>query len=159
MPWPISSRLEWWRVRVIESATSEVSRLSMLPSTPRVMPSSSTVVQVSSVKLGSAGTGSPAGMSPITGTCRSAAADSALIATSATRGAGTIRLTVIGVRNTISRVSPPSSRASEFTLASTPGSASTAASGEDAGATPSSGALCSSTMITPMPLMKPETTG
>ena len=35
----------------------------------------------------------------------------------------------------------------------------TAASGEDCGAAPSSGAVCSSTMITPTPLMKPDTTG
>ena len=36
MPWPISSLFERWRVRVMESATSEVSRLSMEPSRARV---------------------------------------------------------------------------------------------------------------------------
>ena len=36
MPWPTSSRFGLWRVRVIESATSDVNRLSMEPSSAMI---------------------------------------------------------------------------------------------------------------------------
>ena len=159
MPWPISSRLESWRVRVTESATSEVSRLSMLPSMPRVMPSTSTVVHISSEKLGSVSAGRPLGIGPITGTSKPASVDSAVIASRATSGAGTTRLMRIGVRNTITRVRRPSRTASPLMARSAAGSAMRAASGEGAGAAPSSGAHCRAMMMMPMPLMKPDTTG
>jgi len=117
------------------------------------------VVQVSRENFGSTSAGRPAGISPITGTENPAATDSAVIEISATSGAGTMRLTTIGVRNTTSKVRKPSSSASPSSCGSSPGKPSTAASGEDCGAAPSSGAVCSSTMITPTPLMKPDTTG
>ena len=67
IPWPISSRFELWRVRVIESATSDVSRLSMEPRSANVIAPPTTPARRSNETWGMERAGSPVGTSPIIG--------------------------------------------------------------------------------------------
>ena len=67
-PWPINSRLELCRVRVILSATNDVSRLSIAPNMARIRAASIMIKRASLDTEGMIKDGKPVGMFPSMGT-------------------------------------------------------------------------------------------
>ena len=93
MPCPTSSRFGLWRVRVIESATSDVSRLSMEPSSAMMMAGCTARTSTSGASSGNRGFGRPVGTSPMTGVSVNHSTPSSVPASSAASGPAILALT------------------------------------------------------------------
>ena len=96
MPWPTSSRLALWRVRVIESATSEVSKLSMEPSRAIVTAGSTAPTSASRDRDGSFMSGRPVGTLPMTGVLVSHRTPKSVPTINAAKGGGRYFLSLPG---------------------------------------------------------------
>ena len=164
----MSSWLESCLVLVMLSATIEVKRVSIEPRPASVRPgmSEASTIFIQSMPLRSMhsfaknGIGSPAGISPMV---RAASNEHSMlmmvITISATSVAG-IFLVRRGTHTISAMVPIPNSRAIILTLsAQALGKLSSMSSVLTGDFLPISGYICCSMMITPMPLIKPESTG
>ena len=159
MPWPISSRSELCRVRVIESATSEVSRLSIEPSSASTRAACTICGRSASGKAGTTSFGSPDGTSPITG---APGRNSTLIRVPTVRaasGGGMIAASRLGQATMTARLATAIASASGFSPAAIRGQARIDPSGPPGAISkPKKGRVWITMMIAPIPDMKPETT-
>ena len=159
MPWPTSSRLALCCVRVIESAMSEVSRLSIDPSIAMVSAGVTARARMSGDRSGSCGVGKPVGTMPITGTSVSHSTPIIVPTPSATSVGGRMRRSRAGHRMPTASVTAAMAKALVLKLAMPSPQPLMAAMGPpSATGIPMKGSVCSRMMMMPMPDMKPEIT-
>ena len=155
----MSSRLESCRVRVMLSATSDVSRLSIAPRIARINAASKTMRMVSLEKEGTINSGRPVGMAPNTGTSVNARLTTVPVINAAS-GPGKYRPQLPGQKNTMPKVRIPTPSAPMFGSITAVGTSKSAGMVPvSAGSWPNSRASCNAIMMQPIPLMNPETTG
>ena len=159
MPWPTSSLFGLWRVRVIASATREVSRLSMEPSRAMINAGWTDCNSTSTEISGSCSSGRPMGTSPMTGVPVNHRTPRAVPAARAARVGGMYFLRRSGQRMPTARVTTAMASALKLTLRIASGHACTAAIGPPVGTeAPRNGSVWSSMMMIPMPDMNPDMT-
>mmetsp|Transcript_82316 Transcript_82316/g.233158 ORF Transcript_82316/g.233158 Transcript_82316/m.233158 type:complete len:441 (-) Transcript_82316:200-1522(-) len=164
MPWPTSSRSLSWKEEVMESATSEVSKESMAPSTAsmRAVKNMSPSKAEHDCNDGSCSIGSPRGMAPRVGTVMPTRGSSSALAaeapTSASSGRGTLKVKRSGSLYSMKRVRMPMPSAPGFGLTMAAGILARASRTLPPPAQPSSTGTCNEQMMPPIPDMKPDST-
>ena len=158
IPWPISSLSELCFVWEILSATRDVSKESIAPSTARTNPALK-IIGKYWLKLGKFKDGTPLGISPILSIAPSPKIniDIGVTINKANRGEGTHWLIFLGVRNTIPRVIIATPIAAPFgwKFENTVVKDSTT---PPRVLMPSNGPIWRAMIITPIPDINPETT-
>ena len=158
-PWPTSSRFGLCRVPVSESATREISRLSTDPSRARITAGSRALATNAAVGISNCSCGSPIGTCPMIGASCSQNSPRRVPASNATSGAGRRRANRRGQNMPTASVNAPMAKAPVLTLAASSGHARIAPSAPPGAAgMPSSGKVCISMTMMPIPDMKPDTT-
>ena len=159
MPWPTSSLLGLWRVRVMESATREVSRLSMEPSSAMMSAGWTACTNALTDSSGNCTSGRPVGTSPMIGVSAKSRTPSSVPMINAPSVAGKNLLSCLGQMTPTTRVTRAMASALRLTSAIALGKARTDPTGPPVVTEwPRNGRICSRMMIIPMPDMKPDIT-
>jgi hypothetical protein len=159
MPWPISSRSDLCRVRVIESATSDVNRLSIEPRSASTSAAWTIFGRSAIGKTGITRSGNPVGTSPMTGALGSNSTLISVPRVRAASGGGRTPAARFGQKIMVARLATAIARASGFSMAGTSGHARIEPSGPPGAVSmPKNGRVWMTMMMMPIPDMKPETT-
>jgi len=158
-PWPMSSWLGLCRVRVIESAISDVSRLSTAPSRASVMAGCTAPAKTPNDSTGCWSSGRPEGTSPMTGASPRNSTPMSVPTARAASVAGNQRCRRAGQKMHTPKLTTAMATAPAFRFKIASGQARITSSGPPpALSTPRAGSVCRMMMMMPTPDMKPEIT-